>query len=139
MKQNLKIAIPSKEGRLWLRIGKVPQTTLPSSYERTHSHWRKAMLLMISIMVYSASSMAQWANNTVNGVNMWPNEFMNYGFQLGTNSNGVTYGYFHGVDDDGYPMYVQVVDQNGCKVIEGYGQKLSNHPNISWTRTIKAW
>jgi hypothetical protein len=134
MKQNLKIAIPSKEGRLWLSIGKVPQTPLPSSYERTHSHWRKAMLLMISIMVYSASSMAQWANDTVNGVNMWPNEFMNYGFQLGTNSNGVTYGYFHGVDDDSYPMYVQVVDQNGCKVIEGYGQELSNHPNISWTK-----
>ena len=96
---------------------------------------KKLLFTLMAVLAGMAAS-AQWSADPINGVNVWSGNNTNYGYTVLTNAQGVTYAYFHGVSMNGmqYPMYVQVVDKNGYKLIDGDGLLLSNEANISWTK-----
>ena len=91
---------------------------------------KKHLLFAAFGLLMAGTANAQW---TEEGVCFWTGEISNYGREIKTNADGITYAYFFGVDTGGYPQYVVVMDKEGNLLTEGNGLLLSQEANKSWT------
>lgn len=100
----------------------------------------KKVLLLIGTAICSFPVSAQWLTDQGHGITMWPADKTRYGAELWVRNDGLTYGFFQGVQSGNideneagkYPMYFQILNRDGEKLLPNLGIVVSNYPNKNY-------
>jgi hypothetical protein len=99
---------------------------------------RRVLLCLAIIFASASTALAQWSNDYSVNNEIVPDTIENYGYEVKTNNNGITYVFFQvpmlNADGSDYiSMRLQVLDKDGNKLLAGEGQEISGEANKTWT------
>lgn len=96
----------------------------------------KRNLLSMAIAVVSVlPSMAQWSEDPSVNNRVSPKGSSNYGYEIKTTDDGLSYLYIHIPDSASNPsLRIQIIDKDGKKVLADEGKVLSAEKNLTFTK-----
>lgn len=89
--------------------------------------------LLLTVVMALGMSLTANAQFTEDGKKIWDGTFANYGYDVKTNKDGITFAFFNKVKSGQYPMVMMVLDKDGNFLTDPDGIELSNEANRSWT------
>ncbi len=95
---------------------------------------KKALLSMAVALLMGSPAMAQWSTDFAENNKMNPEGMANYGYEIKTNDNGVTYVFMQIPRQGTISMRLQILDKEGVKLMPDTAMVLSNEKNISYTK-----
>ena len=98
---------------------------------------KKTLLSMFAALAMALPSMAQWSTDFAENNQINPDSTENYGYELQTNNNGITYVFMQIPYQGTISMRLQILDKDGVKLFPDTAKVLSAEPNISFTKVNK--
>lgn len=95
---------------------------------------KRFLLSMALAAAFAAPVSAQWSQDPSQCVVASPNNTDNYGYEIQTNDNGITYIFMQIPNNGTIEMRLQILDKDGVKVLPEDGYLISAEKNQSWTK-----
>ncbi len=95
---------------------------------------KRTLLSMALAFSMAVPTMAQWSSDFAENNKMNPDGRANYGYEIKTNANGVTYVFMQLPEKGSISMRLQILDKDGVKLMPDTAMVLSNEKNISYTK-----
>ncbi len=95
---------------------------------------KKALLSMAAAFLMAVPAMAQWSADFAENNRINPEGMANYGYEIKTNDNGVTYAFMQIPRKGTISMRLQILDKDGVKLLPDTAMVLSAEENISYTK-----
>lgn len=95
---------------------------------------KRFLLSMALAAAFAAPVSAQWSQDPSQCVVASPDNTNNYGYEIQTNDNGITYIFMQIPNNGTIEMRLQILDKDGVKVLPEDGYLISAEKNQSWTK-----
>lgn len=95
---------------------------------------KKALLSMAAAFLMGMPAMAQWSADFAENNRINPEGMANYGYEIKTNDNGVTYAFMQLPRKGTISMRLQILDKDGVKLLPDTAMVLSAEKNKSYTK-----
>lgn len=95
---------------------------------------KRILLSMALAAAFAAPVSAQWSQDPSQCVVASPDNTDNYGYEIKTNANGMTYVFMQIPNNGTIEMRLQILDKNGVKTLPDDGYLISAEKNQSWTK-----
>ncbi len=95
---------------------------------------KRILLSMALAAAMAAPVSAQWVNDPAQCNIVSPAGSNNYGYDIQTNANGMTYVFMQIPHNETIEMRLQILDKDGVKTLPEEGQLISAEANQTWTK-----
>lgn len=95
---------------------------------------KKILLSTVFVVLSVMPIMAQWSTDSTSFKRVSPEGESNYGYEIKTTDDGLSYMYIHIPSNDNPSLRIQIIDKDGNLVLGDGGKELSSERNLTYTK-----